>query len=434
MSKRSRPTLVLAVAFALTVVGAPAHAAGFAIFEQGAKAMGMAGAFTAQADDPSALFHNVGGIGLFEDREFYAGLGLISLGNSDFQGTLPFPGPTSTASQKDQLLVSPHFYWIEPLNDKWTLGVALDAPFGLATEWDNPDSFDGRFISVRAELRSLDLGANVGYRVNDDLGVGFGVFVRNAEVQLERRVGLINPFDGLLTDVANVELTSDTEQGFGFQLGLLQHVNDKFSWGFNYRSKVDVDFSGDADFTLIPTGNAALDAIVAGTLPADKTPIETSIEFPDQAFLGFAYRLADKMLVEADLVWHGWSSFDTLVIDFTERPDLTSERPQKWGDAYAYRFGFRWDTSSRSQWRFGYYYDESPQPVEGVGPLLPDADRNGFTVGYGYKGERVRSDFYVLWVAFNDRTTSDGTTAVNLDGFDGRYETDVLLAGASFGW
>ena len=41
----------------------PIFAAGFGIFEQGSKAMGMAGAFTAQADDPSAMFHNVGGLG-----------------------------------------------------------------------------------------------------------------------------------------------------------------------------------------------------------------------------------------------------------------------------------------------------------------------------------------------------------------------------------
>ena len=79
--------------------------------------------------------------------------------------------------------------------------------------------------------------------------------------------------------------------------------------------------------------------------------------------------------------------------------------------------------------RFGYYYDESPQPTEGVGPLLPDADRNGFTVGYGFNGGRVQQDYYVLYVDFNERTSR-----ANFAGFNGTYESSVLLAGASLGW
>ncbi len=423
---------VLTVGLALAT--APAQAAGFAIFEQGAKAMGMGGAFTAQADDPSAMFHNVGGLAMFEEREFYAGLSLISLGDSDFRGNPPFPGSDSTASQKDQLLVSPHFYWVEPMGERWTFGAHLNAPFGLETAWDDPDSFDGRFISTRAELQSVDVGANAGYRLNENVGLGFGVFVRNAKVELEQRAGAVNPFTLAVTDIANVALESDLEQGFGFQLGLLHEVTEKFSWGFNYRSKVDVDFSGDARFTQIFTGNPTFDGIVAGQLPSGETPIETNIEFPDQAFLGFAYSITGSTLIEADVIWHGWSTFDVLTIDFTRDSEFTAVRPQRWEDVYAYRFGLSWDTSERSQWRFGYYYDESPQPTEGVGPLLPDADRNGFSVGYGHTGQRLQSDFFFLWVKFNDRETNDGTTQVNLDGFDGRYETNVLLLGATFGW
>ena len=59
MSVRSGRTLTLALA--LLAASGPAFGAGFGIFEHGSKAMGMAGAFTAQADDPSLLFHNAGG-------------------------------------------------------------------------------------------------------------------------------------------------------------------------------------------------------------------------------------------------------------------------------------------------------------------------------------------------------------------------------------
>ena len=55
--------LAVPVILATTLGGAPLDAAGFSlIFEQSAKAMGMAGAFTATADEPSAMFFNVGGL------------------------------------------------------------------------------------------------------------------------------------------------------------------------------------------------------------------------------------------------------------------------------------------------------------------------------------------------------------------------------------
>ena len=54
--------------------------------------------------------------------------------------------------------------------------------------------------------------------------------------------------------------------------------------------------------------------------------------------------------------------------------------------------GLRWTPSPTSQWRFGYVFDETPQPEEAVSPLLPDADRNGITIGYGYTGG-LKADF-----------------------------------------
>ena len=57
--------LVLASMLAtLTGTASLALAAGFKINEQGAKAMAMANAFVAQADDPTALYYNPAGIAL----------------------------------------------------------------------------------------------------------------------------------------------------------------------------------------------------------------------------------------------------------------------------------------------------------------------------------------------------------------------------------
>jgi long-chain fatty acid transport protein len=424
--------VVVLTAWAALCAAGPAYGAGFAIFEQGSKPMGSAMAFTAQADDPSALFYNVGGLGFFEERRFLAGATLIFLGDSEFQGAAPFPGPDATGDQTDQVQFPPHFYWVEPLGDgtRFKFGLAVTAPFGLVTEWDDPDTWSGRFVSERAELRSIDVTPSFGFRAGEKLALGIGAVARFSDVELNNRQAAFNPFIGGFSEVAKAHLESDVDTGYGFSAGLLHKPTDRLSWGFSYRSRVEIDYSGDARLTQVLTGNPTFDAIVASMTPFDQDlPIETSIEFPDQASLGLAYRFGGSVVVELDANWTGWSSFDTLDIVFTEDPALSQTLAQDWEDAYNYRLGVTFARSEKSQWRFGYYFDETPQPDQAVSPLLPDADRNGVTVGYGWIGSRFTADFALLYVMFDERTTT-----TNRDGFNGTYDTNVLLLGASLGW
>src|SRR5438034_8482872 len=75
---------LLVVVAALLTSGA-AFGSGFAIFEQGAKATAMGGAFAATADDPSAIFYNVAGIAQLRRTEFLAGGTAINFAN-EFRG------------------------------------------------------------------------------------------------------------------------------------------------------------------------------------------------------------------------------------------------------------------------------------------------------------------------------------------------------------
>ena len=422
--------LVAIGAVAVVLAPAPTEAAGFVIFEQGGKAMGMAGAFTAQADDASALFYNVGGAAFFDEREFYLGASLISLGDSSFQGAAPFPGPTATGEQKSQIVVPPHAYWVQPINDKFKFGLAVNAPFGLVTEWEGGEDWSGRFLSEKAELINVDLTPSIAWRVSQNTGIALGVVARFAEVELRNRRAAIYPGTGQPVDVSTNKLTSDMETGIGVTLGILHRANDRLSIGFQYKSAVDIDFAGKAEFEQILTGDPVFDAIVAGSLPASAVPITTSIEFPDQASLGVAYRFTDKWLAEFDLGWTGWSTYDGLIVKFDPSSGLEDlDRPQLWDDALNYRTGASYVLNDRSSLRFGLYFDESPQPDETVSPLLPDADRWGTTFGYGYTGEKYDVDAYGMYVTFDDRTTS-----TNLDGFNGTYSTNVWIVGAAIGF
>ena len=114
-------------------------------------------------------------------------------------------------------------------------------------------------------------------------------------------------------------------------------------------------------------------------------------------------------------------------MDSPALPDI--ELTQDWSDAWQYRVGFRFNSSERSQWRIGYIYDETPQPEYTVSPVLPDANRNDFTFGYGYMGDKFNVDLAIMYVKFDDRTVSQSDVF-----YYGTYNQDAWLFGVSFGF
>ena len=409
---------------------APVQSAGFGIFEQGTKAMGMAGAFTAQADDPSMLFHNAGGLAFVTQQAFSLGTTYIKGTRAEFDGAAPFPGPG--VHEKGVLLSEfpPHAYWVRPINNTWKFGVGIETPFGLVTEWKNPNQFSGRFLSTKASLQAFDVNPTLGWQITPNFGLGIGAIARVAKVELNRHIPQVNPFTQSAVDVAALKLEADYDEGYGFDVGILHKVNNSFSWGLSYRSQISVDFKGDARLTQIPTGNAQFDALIASRLPLGvNLPVETTIDYPDSASLGLAFGLSPNLLLETDLNWTGWSNFEQVPITFTggasnSLPDQVLQ--EHWDDAKNYRAGLRWTTGPSSQWRFGYVYDETPQPEENMSPLLPDADRQGLTLGYGHTGG-IGYDFAVMYLQFKERNRNKSFPGEAT--FFGTYNTRALLFG-----
>ncbi len=422
MHRRAQLISRIVILVSLVLIASwPAFGAGFSIYEQGAKAMGMAGAFTGQADDGSAMFHNIAGIGFIKERQLQGGVTFITIESSEFTGLDPFPGSGVREEQEDLIFFPVQAYFVQPVNDRMTFGLSLNSPFGLTTEWANEDTFTGRFISTRAELRVIDLTAGLGWQVTDNLSLGLGLGLRVSDVELTRRVPLINPFTLSTFDAANAVLGSDVETGLTYHFSWLHRVGQQFSWGFTYHGKTEIDYGGSGRFTQLSSGNPVLDAIVAGRIPFDQDlPISTSIEFPDQAVLGFSLGLTQRLRMNVDLGWTGWTTFDQVVLEFPDNPQFSSVIPEDYEDAYFYRVGFNWQVHQDLAWRFGYVLDETPQPDRTVGPLLPDSDRGGITLGLGWK----RYDLALMYLQFDERTTT-----TNDNDFNGTYETTSWLLG-----
>src|SRR5688500_2170757 len=117
----------------LLVMAAPAFGAGFSIFEQGAKASGMAGAFAATADDPSAIFYNPAGLAQQRRLAAYAGATFINFSN-EFTGDPNSPFTSGVEGKYNRhTFVPPNLYAIVPTGENITIGFGSYAAWGLRT-------------------------------------------------------------------------------------------------------------------------------------------------------------------------------------------------------------------------------------------------------------------------------------------------------------
>lgn len=388
-------------------------ASGFSISDQGARASGMAGAFTAIADDPTSIFYNPGGIAWVE-KKASVGTSGFTLGSGLFQGQPPGLAAGTAGELDGGTEIRAHAFFIAPVNDRAKLGIGIYQPFGFHQQWRDPDRFSGRALSTESELETFELNTSLGFEVHPKLAIGLGAFVRSSEISYARRIQGTNPVaPGGLIDLASLGISTDMETGLGFTAGFLFRATERFSIGVSHRSAVDVDYGGSGVLTQIPTGNQQLDDLVAASLPLDEElQVSTTLELPASTSLGLAFQLTEALRFAVDFEQIDWSSVQALRFRLPSQPALENTVALNFDDAVDLRLGLVFETSGGSQFRLGAALEESPQPDSTVGPFYSDADRTLTSIGYG----KDWLDMALIWQQLEDRSVTG-----NLDRFNGNY-------------
>jgi long-chain fatty acid transport protein len=408
----------------LIVASSSAFGSGFSIFEQGAKATAMGGAFAATADDPSAIFYNVAGLAQQRHVAFYAGGTAINFAN-EFTGD---PNDAFSSGSKGfykrHTFVPPNAYAIFPLGGNITVGVGVMAPYGLRTDWEDP--WIGRQASRDANIKVVSVEPAIAWQSTSGVvAIGAGLEYRRGRVILARNQLQANPFNGRISDVASSFLSSDWENGTTWNVGILLKPG---TWriGAAYRADMDLDFKGDLTVTQILTGTP-LDALVKAGLPPNQG-VKTSIPFPAVASLGVASTALPNWVIEGDITHTTWSRFKALSVT-GDVSGLLINRTENWNDTYSYRLGANHTVNADWDVRFGALYDENPEPIEAVSPLLPDSDRLGATFGIGYHHGPWTIDATEFVLHFKQRSTQGTSTDLN-----GLYKTDANLVSLNLGY
>lgn len=417
--------LGLVLCLALSLGLAPlAHGSGFLIYEHGAAAMGMAGAFVSIGNNATTVFHNPAGMSFLNGTN-------ISLGGTFIvpKGSLSLPNwpvPTyKNVKQIDQTFFAPNFYLTHRFG-KFAAGIGLFAPYGLGTKW--PEAYPLRYLGTSNDMQTIFINPSISYLVNDNLSIGGGVsyITSSLSLNLVRLVTDFAPY-GWVGDVP-ASLDGANGSALAFNLGVLYKAKG-YSLGATWRSAFDIKYKGD-----IALDTAGIPAPFRPLAPTSGS-VETTFRFPDIFTFGVSFKPVEALTVGVDAQYYTWNRYDKYVIKITypagPAPDETVL--ENWKNTWIFRLGFQYQLNEALALRWGILYDQTPQPVASVDPNLPDANRYALTVGLGYKIGRIMIDAGYQYEKFSDRMSPNRD--IYPFGFgEGTYKTTGHLFGVSLGY
>lgn len=408
-------------AIAWTMVLATAQfcsAAGFAIYEWGARDMALGGATVGRADDPGALASNPAGITQLDGIQVTGGV----------MGIHPVldvvTDDVSETSDKDALYLPPHFYATWKVNDRYSIGLATFSRFGLGTVFD--EGWKGRYNSYEATMESVSVNPNVAVAVTDKLSAAFGVEAMYLNFNQKKKIDFsgaqLAAFDG------DADLEADGF-GYGFNMALHYKPCQYAKVGLAYRSPISMKVTGDADFTVPST---------VGPLPGtlfDDTSASGVVTLPDSFSFGIAVYPIEKLSIEFGAIYTLWSKYDELKINFGDNvlPTLTPDEdvsPKNWNDVWRFNVGIEYAALDWLDLRLGYVYDNTPVPDDTLDYLLPDSDRQIFSTGLGFHQDNWAVDVNYSYLLFADRDIDERLEDYV---YDGKVDNaDCHIAGISF--
>src|SRR5262245_40548485 len=179
--------LALSIASALSLIAIErAHAAGFALYEQGISGMGNAYAGAAAvAEDATTVWWNPAGMARLKGMNFAVGGAAImpswKFSDKGSVAALGQPLGGNGGDAGDTAFIPSGFFTMQ-LNPVWSFGVGVTVPFGLKTEYD--PTWLGRFQGIKSEVQTVNVNPAVSYKLSDAVSFGFGVNYQHGKIDL----------------------------------------------------------------------------------------------------------------------------------------------------------------------------------------------------------------------------------------------------------
>lgn len=430
MSSRRRARTAAAVLGAglVAIAAADARASGFQLAEQSARGLGNAFAGAAAvADDPSTIFFNPAGMTRLEGTQVSGTISFIFPSGewSDSGSRDAFGSPLTGGDGSDGgvTAIVPVFYAHYTIDERWSAGIGVNVPFGLATNWT--DTWRGRYQAIESDIKTINVQPTVAYRIDDQWSVGAGVDFQYLDVRLTQAVdyGTIAVANLGPAPAAALGLGPQANDGrgivegdstdWGFNAGVLWEMDERTRFGFHYRSKIEHTLDGDGKFTIPQKAK-----VLQGTGAFVDTDVKADITLPETINLSAVHELDDRWTLLGDIQWTRWSRVDAIEIEYKNPAQPSSTLDLKWDDTWKFAGGANYAYSDVLTLRVGMAFDQTPTSRETRSPRLPTNDRIWLSMGFSYDiEENMTLDFGYTHIWLKDgKVNQTGSFGENVVG------------------
>jgi long-chain fatty acid transport protein len=436
-----------------------AYGAAFALQEQSGSGLGNAFAGgAAVAEDASTIFTNPAGMSRLTNMQAVVAGSLIcpqakfSDNGSQAAAFQPLGGNGGDAGSCAGV---PAMYLASPINQQWSVGIGVNAPFGLATEYDS--DWIGRFQAVKSKIETINVNPAVSFKASDMVTIGGGANYQHLKVELTKRVNYagaigqaaqlaaaagqipaaaIPPILAAYAGAQSDAKITGNDGSWGWNIGVLVNVDPQTRFGASYRSKIKYDVSGSAEFSnppvpTLPATLAPIAALLSNALNSSRLAngdIKISIELPDTGNVSIFRQIDNKWDVMADVQYTGWSTVQNLTVVRSTGAELLNT-PENFRDTWRASVGANYHYSDQWMFRGGLAFDQSPVRDAQRTPSLPDNDRTWISVGAQYKfSPQLVLDAGYTFIFIKDPSMNQNAGSTPTSGLiSGTYKNNVNI-------
>ncbi len=458
---------IILIAFA-AAISLNAMAEGYQVNTLSAKQLGMGHTGVSQKLNSESTWFNPAATAYQEQKFTVAG------GVTGIMPVVTFKGTTSgetTVSDND--MSTPIYLNLNyKINDDLAVGFNFNTPYGSSVNMG--DSWEGAHAIQNIKLQSFSAQPTISYKLFDDkLSIGAGFMIGWGSFELSKSALPVGDAgadvmyaiayqtalaagadattaaataDGAKSvaslagdePMASVALEGDANVTFGVNVGVLYDINDKWSVGASYRSKMMMDVEeGSTSVSLIDNATIVGSGLLSSVAAMDGATFSASLPMPAVFTAGVTYYPTEDWTISADFQLTQWSTYETLCFDFTS--DLISDQvaAKNYDNAFAIRLGAQYDVCENFTVRIGTYYDGSPVKDEYLSPETPSVSKIAGTCGLSYRlfdTLSVDLAYAYLGSAGGVRENCSCTTDYGLIAGDYKATANIFSVGLSWGF
>lgn len=437
--------LKLSLVSSLVAMASTAYGSSFQLLEQSPAQLGKAFAGTASdITDASTVFFNPAGMSKLQSTSVTAGFNVVATDATFEDDGSTFSGGSGRTEEFGYI---PNLYAALPLSETFAVGFGINAPFGLASRFD--EQWVGRYSATDSELQVVNFNVTTSWAPSDFIALGLGVSYQTIEATLESQVDSTLGVLPMEATDSSAKIKGD-DDGFVLDASLLITPSENTSIGLLWREGGDYKLEGEASFDYnaacapgagYPTGAPpapTTGTLCAGGLAMLAGDIEAEVELPDTLTLSLSQRFSPSFALHLDISQTDWSSIKSIAVTNSENGAPVDALNLQYSDTTRYALGATLGEPGHFNWRFGVAQDETPQDnPEYVSARIPDADRTWLAAGFHWPlSKNMSLDVSYAHLMVDDaelhesETTPVGSTAV----LSGSFDSSVDILGAQLNW